>query len=376
MKKLSLLAALCLLLAVLCACGQQPTQTASNTPAPLPDGTAWVKYYNAWLPVSVVTDGKQFLQTPLITRDGTPWYFEVYELLGLPQDYTGKELLQPLRLPATAVITVSTWHNYAVDKMFAAGSANPAEIADDGWLDDYVWGDDSTMFGEVALSGDWEPFPTPVRFEAYTPEEQPENLPGGERIAEILQSLAEEKNADVPPLLAKCGYYFDIDGDGREEALLNFGNLCSMQADAPNPPPAADPLLYSLTVYVSGSGEVLLMDSFSYAIEQKPLFRNADDPDNDIHYSYLPPEQTDDTAEYEQYHAVYHYDTAGGIAPSPLYSWYDDLNHKIMHLVLADIDGDGQAEMLTCMHMIYYHLSVYKFYGDIPVSQFAVTTPA
>ncbi len=374
MKKFSLWAALFLLLAGLCACGQQPNQTAENTPAPLPEGTAWVKYFNTWLPVSVVADGEQFLQTPLITRDGTPWYFEVYELLGLPQDYHGEELLQPLRLPATAVITVSTWHNYAVKDMLAPGSQTPLDIADDGWLDDYVWGDDSTLFGGVALSGDWEPFPTPVRFEAYTPEKQPQDLPGEERIMEILQSLAEENNADVPPLLAKCGYYFDIDGDGREEALLNFGNLCNMQADAPNPPAAANPLIYSMTVYVSGSGEVLTMDSFGFTVEQQPLFMDMNDSNNDIYYSYLPPKQADDW--YEQYCAAYQYDAADGIAPSPIYNCGEFDPAGEMHMVLADIDGDGQAEMLTCMHTIYYPLSVYKFDGDMPVSQFEVITPA
>lgn len=372
MKKLSLLTALCLLLAVLCACGQQPTQTASNTPAPLPDGTAWVKYYNTWLPVSVVTDGKQFLlDTP--AKD-MPWYFEVYELLGLPQDYTGEELLQPLRLPATAVITVSIWHNYAVSDMLAADSADPALVADYGWLDDYALPDNSTMFGEVALSGDWEPFPVAVRFEAYTPEEQPEDLPGGERIAAILQDLAEQNDADVPPLLVKCGYYFDIDGDGREEALLNFGNLCDMQAAAPNPPAAANPLIYSLTVYVSGSGEVLIMDSFDFTVDREPLRLDTNDPDNDIYYSYLPPKQAGDW--YEQYCAAYQYDAAGSIAPAPIYNCGEFYPPSEMHLVLADIDGDGQAEMLTCMQALYYPLSVYKFDGDMPSMQFELLTPA
>lgn len=372
MKKLSLLASLCLLLTGLFACGQQPTQTVENAPAPLPDGTAWVKYFNTWLPVSVVTDGKQFLLAQ--GDEDVPWYFEVYQKLGLPQDYPGKELLQPLRLPATAVLTVSTWHNYAVDKMFAAGSMKPAEIADDGWLGTYVLYDNSTMFDELALSGDWEPFPTPVRFEAYTPQEQPEDLPGKERIAEILQSLAAENNADVPPLLAKCGYYFDVDGDGREEALLNFGNLCNMQADAPNPPAAANPLIYSLTVYVSGSGEVLTMDSFDFTVEQQPLFMDMNDSNNDIYYSYLPPEQADGW--YEQYCAAYQYDAAGGIASSPIYNCGEFYPASEMHMVLADIDGDGKAEMLTCMQALYYPLAVYKFDGDNLVSQFAVTTPA
>ncbi len=372
MKKLSLLATLCLLLAGLFACGQQPTQTASNEPAPLTDGTAWVKYFNTWLPVSVVTDGKQFLLDAL-AKD-VPWYFDVYQQLGLPQDYRGEELLQPLRLPATAEVNVNTWHNYDLDEMFSAGSAIPADIADDGWLSDYTLSDGSAMFGEVALSGDWEPFLTTVRFEAYTPERQPENLPCKEQIMAVLQDMAEQNDADVPPLLAKCGYYFDIDGDGREEALLNFGNLCNMQADAPNPPATVNPLIYSLTVYVSGSGEVLLMDSFDFTVDREPLRLDTNDSSNDIYYSYLPPEQADDW--YEQYCAAYQYDAAGGIAPSPIYNCGEFCPASEMHMVLADIDGDGQTEMLTCMQALYYPLAVYKFDGDNIVSQFAVITPA
>lgn len=378
-KLLPLLAALLMLLT---ACGQ-PTQTAQEPPTPQ-DGEAWVKYFSEWLPVSVVENGEQILALPAEKDeqnawyfDEKPWYFEVYRKLGLSDDFPGVNLPDPLTGGH-----IDDWQYHELDEMFAVNSANPAGLTEEGWLTSYTW-DEKSMFGGLALSGDWQPFITPVRFEEYAPDDQPENLPCRDKLLEILRDkaayVAGNEDIDkvpVPPFLAKCAYYFDVDGDGREECLLNLGNLARYQTDAPNPPADDNSLIYALTVYISGSGEVTVLDDRTgYTIPAKPLYMDEENPENDIYYGYLPPEQPTDLW-WEQYDAAYFADAEGRITPSPIYICGEFSNAPELHLLLADIDGDGRAELLTSSTFIYYPLTVYDFDGDKIIRRFAMTTPA
>ena len=332
---------------------QNPAQPAPNLHQPAPESAAYIKYYNDYIPVSLVSGDRQLLK-----NTGPEWYFTVQAQHGLPD-------------------TISSPPAGASRHQIADSYSSPINplTTPNPW-DENHWSDYAAM-EELYIVGDWQPFPLPVRYESYTPDNQPTPHPAW---VSHFRELLGDAAADTP-LLIKDAYYFDIDGDGREEAIVNATNLIRLRLDSTeaNRPANQECTSYMLTSYFAGTGQVLNLSSYISTDPNRPASQQ-----DEVWYAYQPPTQAarNDPQNpdywYEQFFAAYQYNSAGQPTPAPLYvvSEYDPWRELLV--LLADLDGDGRPELITASTFIYWPIQVYSFTpgAPLPTLQFSVNTPA
>lgn len=285
------------------------------------DGAVWVKYFNTFLPVSLVVDGKQ----QLLNKE-PEWYHVIQKRLGA--DYEPNE-----------AVTLDTRTMYSGNPLGASG-------------------------GTIAMSGDWEPFVIKVRYACYSLQSQPDN----EAWENYFNAKIKEVSA-VTPLIIKNAWLFDIDGDGREESIVNASNTVFASGLEQSPPTRQDTAIYTLTAYFNSDGTAIdLGGRVSASVSSEPV-----NSQNYESYTF-----DESSPEYiEQFIAAYQYDRNGDVVVCPIFNYgeYDRLPEK--SILLADIDGDGRAELLTTFPLIYAPITVYHFNENWqPCVQFAIYTPA
>jgi len=305
------------------------------------DGTVWVEYYeNSFVPVSHVADGKQQL-----LNEGSEWYFEIQKRFGFDDE------------PVNAVIIDTR-------KMYADPEQNPYDfpLPDEGWISRSL----RYMGDEIAMSGDWEPFIVTVRYECYSLQSQPD--------IEIWQNYFKEKIGEVStatPVIIKNAWFFDIDGDGREESVVNASNTVVATGLEMYPPAAENTATYTLTAYFSSDGTAIDLGGRVFTgVSLDPV-----NMENDIYESYTIDENSPEFT--QQFIAAYQYDADGNITLCPIFNYGEFDRWPEQSIVLADIDGDGKAELLTMFAVIYAPITVYRFNENWkPQAQFAINTPA
>lgn len=337
---------------------QEPPQTPQNSPQTLPENSAaYLSWYSDILPVSLVQGGSQ----QLINVD-PQWYFEVQELCQLESGNPDP--------PADTAC-------HQVADAYVDGQTPFDQPPIEGWLINKLYWRDSQILRQLYIQGDWQPFCTPIRYEVYTPDNQP-NLP--QAWVDHFQELLGEAAATTP-LLIKNAYYFDIDGDGVEEAVVNAGNQVwgGVEPTAANLPAAPECTDYAIACYFAGTGEVLDISNMQTPLPNRPLSEAED-----IWYAYQPPSPgaaADPEGReqwYEQFIASYQYNADGDPVLSPIFCMGEYWPNPEIFVLLADIDGDGQPELLTCHSLIYCPIEVYKFTPGqpLPTRQFGINTPA
>ncbi len=306
----------------------------------LKDGAFWVKNSNTFLPVSRVEDGKQ----KLLNKE-PEWYHIIQKRLGV--DYE----------PNEAVI-------HDTHKMYIGLEQNPydSSLSDGSW----VYSPSGVFEDAIAISGDWEPFVINVRYVCYSLQSQP----GNQAWENYFNAKIEEASA-VTPLIIKNAWFFDIDGDGREESIVNASNTVFASGLEQHPPASEDTAIYTLTAYFNSDGAAIDMGgSVSSSVSSEPV-----NIQNNIYESYT---FDKNSPEYiEQFIAAYQYDRNGDVAVCPIFNYGENYRLPEKSILLVDIDGDGRAELLTMPTLIYAPITVYHFDENWqPCVQFAINTPA
>lgn len=301
------------------------------------DGAIWVKYFNTYLPVSHVADGKQ----QLLNKE-PEWYHVIQKRLGANYE------------PNEAV-------TFDTRKMYNDSEQNPYDntLSVGSWLF-------NPLGDTIAMSGDWEPFVIKVRFECYSLESQPDN-----QTWENYFKTKIEEVSTVTPLIIKNAWLFDIDGDGKEESFVNASNTISASGLEKSPPARENTAIYTLTAYFNSDGTAIdIGGRVSASVSSEPL-----NTKNNIHASYTFDENSQEYI--EQFIAAYQYDRNGDVAVCPIFNYGEYYRLPEKSILLVDIDGDGKVELLTMFPFIYAPITVYRFDENWqPDVQFAINTPA
>lgn len=249
---------------------------------------------------------------------------------------------------------------YAMDDMYTDTSQEPIQKVCYANLSEY-----STLDGVIdwiAIGGDWQPFPCKVRYERYTLENQPQNEVWTEHFAGMLT-----EDISHTPVVITEAWFFDLDGDGRKEAFVNAGNAIPTETDAgANPPPAEKTGLYSFSTLFSESLGTVDLNSDSWPVEHN-FSEEA------IHASYTEPINE---KYFENFVAAIQYGGNGEYIKSPIFNKGEYGPPPRSYPIVADIDGDGQAELLRFRTQIYGPLNVYGLQEGELVLRYAITVSA
>jgi len=297
----------------------------------------YIQYGNAYLPVSYVRNGHE-----LLSGNGG-WYSDVQS-----------------RLPEG--LAAADAQRYAVKEMYRKGSPTPYDThLPTGYIDENV------ICQNIAMCGDWDPFPVKVQYESYTLDHQPRNETWFNYFAKKIHAVSPET-----PVVIKEAWFFDLNGDGREEAFVNANNtFYSPEDDTPNPPAAQITAVYAFSAVFFGHGEVLETGKSAITTicnapvnEQKGIF-------NSYQIDKESPEWT------EHFVTAVQYDAEGRLITCPVFNYGEYDRFCEQEIVLCDIDGDGQAELIIMHYSIYSPLIVYRFNDEGRlVESFRLTTPA
>jgi len=223
------------------------------------------------------------------------------------------------------------------------------------------------MLSLAASNGDWDLFPVKVQYEAYTPDNQPDNPQWTAYFAGL---LAEE--SPQTPIIFQAAWFFDWTGDGTESAVVCASNVIRHGADiaVPNPPPSESAAIYDLSaLFVPGGETVTLADSVYWIAH--PALVPLDE--TDVSESYLPPTVALTDPCYCLYSAIQR-DVAGAPMLCPFYGCGPGWTHHETSVMVCDIDGDGAAEVLICQASEYAPIYVYKLASGVAREAFRVHT--
>ena len=148
---------------------------AKTDTADVPDSITYIKYFNSYLPISCIKDGRQIL-----TGDGGRHSDVESRLVNFPK---ADEL-----------------YIYSAVDMYTQGSATPFDTPPR--TDTFL----SKIPGDIiAISGRWDPFIAKIRYIRYTPDDQPQS--------EIWYSYFKEKIHAVSehtPVIITEAWFFDL----------------------------------------------------------------------------------------------------------------------------------------------------------------------
>jgi len=321
--------------------GESMDASDSNTDAQtgaadISDSIAYIKYFNSYLPISCIKGGQQIL-----TGDGG-WYFDVESRLS--------DLPKADELQAHATVG-----------MYAQGTVTPYDtLPQTNFIDSKVPGD------SIAINGKWGLFTTRVRYESYTLENQPQNEDWYSYFSKKVHAVSKHT-----PVIITEAWFFDLNNDGIEEAFVNANNtFYSTEDNLPNPPNAQSSAVYSFSVLFVDGSEPLEMSTSIYEIGNEPV----NDKKN-IYVSYMLSDES--PIHSEHFVTAVQYDAQGNLIECPIFN-SGEYNRSIApKIVIADIDGDGQAELITLHYSIYSPIIVYRIddSGRL-IESFRINTPA
>ncbi|HOP09875.1 MAG TPA: hypothetical protein PK629_00100 [Oscillospiraceae bacterium] len=226
--------------------------------------------------------------------------------------------------------------------------------------------------GFICSNGEWDFFPTKVRYEEYAFDHQPNKPEWDEYFNKLISN-----HCNNTPLIYINAWLFDWNGDGIEDAYVNACNLFYLNENRnPNPPYYDDTGTYTLTVFfLSGNEPICNSDDivFNY-VSKEPLTDDniasyiADDGSGSEDYS------TENYC-YDGWISI-QYDSQGDLIKCPIFisgEWGKSYEYEI---IICDIDGDGNSELITTNYNEYSPYVVYKLIDGKPIEVFRITRPA
>jgi len=216
----------------------------------------------------------------------------------------------------------------------------------------------------MCSNGNWDFFPTKVRYEKYTLENQP-NKPEWDQY--FMSRIKEE--SDVTPLIYVEAYIFDWNKDGIEDAFVTAGNTFPSNEDAkPNPPYYDHTAVYTITAFFLSGEEPLETSGYvTTYLTKEPVNEK-----NEIYRSYNKLEN--DFGDHME--SAIQYDSKGGLIICPIFTFEDYDGTSEDDMILCDIDGDGNSELIVIISGIYNPIIVYKLVNGKQVEVFRVGTGA
>ena len=314
------------------------TDSTSASTAPTDssgDSITYVKFGDEYLPLSCIRDGKQLLS-------GDCGY------------------LSDVNKKITGAPSADSVQKFDVKNMYAS-EEKPQ----------YTHGT-ATILDTIASNGDWDIFPTQVRYEQYTMENQPDQK---EWTSFFKEKLTERSSSDNSPILFSEAWFFTWGTDGQEAVLVNATNIFDADTEQTTSttgeiPASADTCAYVLSALFTADNEPLLLNDTMVNISTNPI-----SSEKEIFYSYLSADASSETTVEHNYDAV-QYDSSGNLTKYPIYASSDFAETGNINMLLCDIDGDGNAELVTVKNVIYGPLIVYSLENGIPTETFRMTLPA
>lgn len=317
--------------------GALTTRPASGFPAEakIPGGVYLTCLDWSTTVVSLTKDGEQLIP------GGHSWYFD-------------------LEKKAREVAGETEMNIYALDGMYKNAPQEPLHKVPFSNLSAYQTRDG--VIDWIAVGGDWQPFPCIVSFQKYSLEDQPPNQEWTDHFAKLLK----ERIPDTPVIITEA-WFFDLDGDGKNEAFVNAGNALPTEKGAgANPPPGKQTGVYSLCALFSQSLGIVDLDSNISAV-------NQDFTGKDVHAAYAEPVGE---KYYETFVSAIQYGENGEYIQSPIFNIGEYEPPPRSYPIVCDIDGDGSAELLRFREMIYGPLNVYSAQGGKLTLRYSIAVSA
>ncbi len=324
---------------------------APDDRASLPeDSSVWVQFYNAQLPISTVVNGEQILLDKGGADGQFGWFFNYYELFGketVGDSYTAHDIGE--------IYKDSPQSPLEQDRYISGGS--PASIIG------------NTLYVE----GGFDPLIQDVRYEAYTVDNQPDNLVWSEHFKSEIDKVSKDT-----PLVIVDAWFFDIDGDGIEESIVNANNTLKIQGDASNEqiPHYDNTAQYQITTYFSDDGTAINLHTHTNSYVSKSAISY-----NDGIYASFSSERLDsdyiESEHIKSFWGEYQFDAEGNIVASPVFVHGESDYPRTIAALIADIDGDKTVELITMQSAMYGLIRVYDFdQNNLPALRFGIITPA
>lgn len=356
MSKRKLIAKMCCLLTsvaipfCLAACdiisGTKPKNTPTNntkTPRPtttmenkIPDGVhfAGLEWGNTMV-ISLTKDGEQ-----LISGENN-WYFDI------------DKMAEIVNQNAKATL-------YSLDNMYDSNKNNSMKTTIYGNLASNCTVDFKIDW--LAISGDWNPFPVKVKHQSYSIENQPQNEEWVSHFSALLK-----KSFPGTPVIITDVWIFDIDGDGKDEALVQANNTIISQDDTvPNPPASDKTCVYSFSTLFSKSLGVI-------ELQNEGLSKVAREFSDDISNAYTKPTGTE---YYEQFVTAIQHDENGRLIRCPIFNIGEYGAPPRSYPIVCDIDGDGRAELMMMREEVYGPLTIYGLQNGKLVFRYSIAISA
>lgn len=269
--------------------------------------------------ISITKDGEQ-----LISGEDN-WYYKLEE-------------------KATEIAGNMQMNLYSLAGMYDDAHKERLNKATYGSLSEYCTADGEIDW--IALGGDWQPFPCTVEYKRYTTEDQPQNK---EWTAHFKKLLADSI-PDTPVIITEA-WFFDLDGDGKNETIVNASNAVKPEEGTKsNPPNKNQTGVYTLCTFFSESLGIVDLDNNLRHVERE--FSG-----NSTHAAYTEPAGE---GYYENSVTAIQYGENGELIRSPIFNTGEYGAPPRSFPIICDTDGDGTAELITFRQEVYGPLKVYN----------------
>ena len=315
-----------LTIAVLCGCaGCSPTSTNLQSKTTLPDSTTYIYTAQGFLPLSHIYDGTQLFSGEIRLAENT----------------------SPLPSPESLskIDTSNMYIGNTVPKYYCYNSYEP-------------------VMHTLASNGNWDFFPTKVKYEKYSLATQPDR---DEWIAYFQKQL--DKVSANAPIIFKEAYFFKPDKQGTQVIIVNAGNTFEADVDTeffegydkpsnPISPP------YNVTAWYQMSAIFIYQNeqvsTYELLNQIRPVSETADEN------PYIPL----DDSYMLNYYSIQKADN-NSLMIYPIYA--NHITWESMHqytfnytYVLADINGDHISELIVHWPIHYGFLQILQINnGDI-----------
>jgi hypothetical protein len=140
---------------------------------------------------------------------------------------------------------------------------------------------------------------------------------------------------------------------------------------SPNPPPPNDAGYYCLSALFINGREPILEYIWNWKISAEPLNENT-------YVAYLPPIDEAELS-YTVDYSLIQYNSHGNPIECPVFHSTNDMSYGengigVGSILVCDIDGDGMAELLYNVDVIYAPIIVYKLVDGEPTEVFRIST--
>jgi hypothetical protein len=128
--------------------------------------------------------------------------------------------------------------------------------------------------------------------------------------------------------------------------------------------------LYSFSALFVDGSEPLEMSASIHEIGNEPVNEHKD-----IYVSYMLSDESPDWSEH--FVTAVQYDSKGNLIECPIFNRGEYDRSIEPEIIIADIDGDGQAELITLHYSIYSPIIVYRIDDSGRLTEsFRINTPA